>query len=706
MNTSPTVPLVRHPQPRLAKRQSLPLSVLAATLVWVAGASAQISTFDGGNDAGWLRSTTPEATFSFPPDATGGHAYRLQGDPARSGAETNARAFSYLTNRIYTNFFAAVDVVAWNTNQDCNLVLGLIARASSNEILYGGVPFDPNRPTGLTLNVRLHNWRAYVGPGNTGPLGSRDQMSIWGIVNAAGTLMLGNPAAVTQVGFRWVPGRAYRLVLSNTNNLGDWPQYYTGAIYDVNDLTRPLLTMTGDDSYFGNSMYIPPYGYAGVFGYHLSDGDPDPTMDVTFDNFYVGETPPPGVAAPGIPHGLPGAPQVVNRSPASFQNFHPAASGITFQATTLTTTNGVKADAIKLYLNCVNVSADLAISGEATNLSVAYAGLAANTVYQARIELEDTLGRCATNEFTFDTFSDAYLASGDVKIIECEDYDYAGGQFLNNPLASGYLTNGTGPINAGSGYVELSGTAGLDFFDHNSGPNLEANAFRSGDPVGTQQGNYGAFYYADVNEMSGFGYSQYYDTQRSKYANVNPALHEYIVTRLEGSEWLNYTRVFEGTRHYNAYLRTACGLAQPVAFQHIAAGPATNTLGRFEVPSTFYHHNYQYVPLRAADGTLSVVNLSGTATVRLLLDSLRNDATKYGLAMNYVALVPAAPQLLSAAAVNDVFTLETCVLVDAEAKKITVPQRDSTRFYRILWTQPVRITGIAFAGENVILNYQ
>ena len=63
-----------------------------------------------------------------------------------------------------------------------------------------------------------------------------------------------------------------------------------------------------------------------------------------------------------------------------------------FPSHTLTTTNGVKADAIKLYLNCVNVSADLAISGEATNLSVAYAGLAANTVYQARIELEDTLG--------------------------------------------------------------------------------------------------------------------------------------------------------------------------------------------------------------------------------------------------------------------------------------------------------------------------
>jgi len=84
---------------------------------------AQSDNFDDGNDTGWLRSSVPPATFTFPADPLGGHAFRLQGVPGTTG-DTNARAFAYLTNRLYTNFFAAVDVVAWNTNQDCNLVLG------------------------------------------------------------------------------------------------------------------------------------------------------------------------------------------------------------------------------------------------------------------------------------------------------------------------------------------------------------------------------------------------------------------------------------------------------------------------------------------------------------------------------------------------------------------------------------------------------
>ena len=60
--------------------------------------------------------------------------------------------------------------------------------------------------------------------------------------------------------------------------------------------------------------------------------------------------------APAIPQGKIGAPQVVNRMPVSFKNFHPAASGITFNATTLTATNNINTAAIKLYLNGVDVS--------------------------------------------------------------------------------------------------------------------------------------------------------------------------------------------------------------------------------------------------------------------------------------------------------------------------------------------------------------
>jgi len=588
--------------------------------------------------------------------------------------------------------------------------VGLIARCSSNLNL-SAEAFVPDRPNGLTFNGRLNNWRSYTGPGNTGPLGARDQMSTWSIVNFGGVIYLGNPSAVSQVGFRWVPGRTYRLVFSNTNTLEQSPQFYTASIYDVNDLTRPLLSMTGDDSYNANYLYIPQYGYVGVFAFKLSNNDYDPTVDVTFDNFYVGEGPPAtAVLPPAIPHGKWGVPQVINRVPASFQNFHPAASGIAFQATTLTTTNAINTNAIKLFLNGVDVSAGLVVSGFATNVTVTYSGLASNTVYDARIELQDALGRKTTNEWTFDTFSDAYLASPAVKVIEAEDYDFDGGQFINDPPASGYanydpMSDSGTLINSGVGYVDRVGTpGGVDFFDRDNSIHTGEFQYRHSDAVGTQQGNFGHFVYADTALVVGYGL--HHDTQRSKYSSLDPTLHEYIVERTEGGEWLNYTRVFNGSQYYNAYLRAAGGLAQPVRFDQIAAGPVTNTLGRFHVPSTFYLHNYRYVPLVGSDGAPAVVNLNGTTTVRLTMDSPQNEATKQGLALNYVALVPAAPQLYSAATVNGPYTPELKVLVDPGAKRIIVPQSGAARFYRIGWHTQVTIQSVQFWGGNVVLTYQ
>jgi hypothetical protein len=681
--------------------------------------------FDSGTDAGWLKSTAHPSTVTFPTDALGGKAYRLQGTPMTSGSDTNARVFSFFTNRVYTNFYAAVDVVAWNTNQDSDMVIGLIARANGNDAIppasyiYSAIPLDPDTPNGLTFNVRLHNKRAYAGPGNTDPLGAADQMSAWSINNDfySSKLSLGGTVSLTQSGFRWVPGRAYRLVLSSTNAFGASPAFYTASIYDVNDLTTPLLTMTGDDSYSQAAWFIPQYGYAGVFAYKLNPSDYDPTVDATFDNFYIGETAPvTTVVAPAIPHGMHGVPQVINRVPASFKNFHPSTSGISFKATTLTTTNPINSAATRLYLNGADVSAGLVISGFATNASVSYSGLASNVAYNARIELQDALGRRTTNEWMFDTFSDAYMASAAVKVIEAEDYNFNDGQFFDNPPASGYadydpvIDSGT-PINLGIGYVDQVGSnakvGGVDFFDYDTGPKQYFGQYRHADPVSTQQGDYGAFVYGDT--VAGVGLSQSYDTQRSKYSSLSPSLREYIVNRTEGGEWLNYTRVFDGSKTYNAYLRAAGGLAQPVRLDQIAAGPTTNALGWFNVPSTFFVNNYRYVPLVTASGNLATVNLSGTNTLRLTMDSLQNDATKFGLSLNYVVLVPAAsaaPKLYSSPTVNGTYLEETSAVVNTTSKTITVPLSGATRFYRIAFTSQLTISGLSISGLNVVLTYQ
>jgi len=723
--STPATPIHLNPAPLVRRLASY--AALAGLMAISTALPAQSYDFDTGTDTGWLKSTHPQ-TVTYPTDALGGYAYRLQGTPATSGSDTNARVFSFFTNRMYTNFYASVDVVAWNTNQDCEQIVGLIARANSNPSL-GNPTFDPDAPNGILFNIRMHDYRDYTGPTNNGPLGFSDQMTMWSMINV-GYASLGQPVAVTAgnpptASFRWVPGHAYRLVLSSTNVVGNPKQWFTASIYDVNDLTLPVFTMTGDDTYPGNSIYIPPYGYAGVVAYKLAGSvasptpDYDPTVDATFDNFYVGEGPPTSVPAPAIPHGKIGAPQVVNRIPVSFKNFHPAASGITFNATTLTTTNAINATAVRLYLNGMDVSAGLAVSGPATNASVTYFGLATNVVYDALIVLQDALGRRTTNQWTFDTFTDAYLASSAVKVIEAEDYNFSDGQFIDNPVPSGYynynpLDESGSLVNYGVGYVDQIGSnvkvGGTDFFDNDSGPHAYECQFRHSDSVGTQQGNFADL--VNVNDTQ-YQYSQSYDTQRSKYSSVNPTLQEYIVERTEGGEWLNYTRVFDGTKKYNAYLRAGCGLAQPVQLDQIVGtdpDATTNFLGVFNVPSTSYNEHYRYTPLVTTNGALAVVDLSGTNTVRLTIASPQNRATRNGLSLNYMVLVPAAPQLppqlYSSATVDGSYAVEPTAVLDAGKKQFSIPQQGGMRFYRIGWNTQVSVTGIALSGGNVILSYQ
>ena len=48
----------------------------------------------------------------------------------------------------------------------------------------------------------------------------------------------GGTGTPNPLNFRWVPGHAYRLVLSSTK-LTVYPSVYTASLYDVNDLTLP-----------------------------------------------------------------------------------------------------------------------------------------------------------------------------------------------------------------------------------------------------------------------------------------------------------------------------------------------------------------------------------------------------------------------------------------------------------------------------------
>lgn len=634
---------------------------------------AQSDDFNSGTDAGWLKITNANypATYSFPPDDMGGFSYRLQGTGASS---SQSRVYAYQPTS-YTDFYVAADIVAWSPSVSKGQVFGVFGRGQN---IPGGAP------TAVLMNTRINN------NGVDGTTGTRGQVSIYLIVT-------GNPSVPVAVAnsVTLVPGRKYRFTLSAVGQL------YQGNIYDLNDLTRPLVTLAGDNTYAGGFYvpFFPTNGVSGVVNQSLNGSDP--TTDSTFDNFVATVSPPISVAAPGTPHGLAGAPQVVNRSPVSFSNFYPASGGITFDATTLTTTNSINTNATRLFLNGFDVSSRLVMSGPDTNVSVAFHGLASNAVYEARIELQDALGRRTTNEFTFDTFVDAYLDSPPRKTIDVEDYDFSSGQFIDDPPISGYVSNlFANPVNVDSGYVDRPGEYGVDYWDYRDNTGITEKEFRSGDQVETQQGNEDIAFAS--NSANPFTTIRNYWRPRQKYAATN--LQEYIVRRTEVTEWLNYTRIFNSNFHYNVYMQMGAATAQPVQLDQIVDGSTANLLGNFNAPGTVALWNYRYVPLTDVSGKMAVLNLSGTNTLRLMMTNPMVERAKHSLALNYFVFVPAV-LVDSAPDVAGPYVIDSSATVDSGLRSIIIPQGGTSMYYRLRHDIVETISSISVSDGNVVLTY-
>ena len=732
-------------------------TVVAGLLAMVGTSRAQTDNFDGGGfPVGWSTSQSSNfpAIMQLVPDGNGGNALRMActasgfTNPVPSGFQYDPRAIAWMTNQFYTNtFYIAVDLLSWNASPDRatnDAVFGIAERLVPYSALFGGAYANPNVPVGQPDMVIFSTRFNQYGGTNSNPAlnSTRGNFNMY-YVGAGGTIVYPEAQDVSALN----TGHSYRLVFTGTNDPNGL-QYFVGYVYDLQDLTQPILTMYGSDG--GAPGYMPGGALSGSIGGYpglvaLGYNAQNQGADVTWDNFVASSSPPTSVPFPGTPHGLLGMPQVVSRSPASWANFYPASGGVSFNATTLTTTNTISS--IRMYLNGVDVTSGLVISGQATNRIVTFSGLASNVVYDARIELTDAANRKTTNVWTFDTFSDAYLASAACRNIECEDIDFGGGQFIDNPPVSGFSSNDTviqefvqgyntdespapggnhvwtNAINSGSGYVNQLSIKGTDFFDYDNvgtlapylSRRIPENQFNQVNPYGTTQGYYEYQYgYYDASGNAGTYYWFSHDTQRQKYSSlVNPLvsptnqLMEYNLERTEGGEWENYTRsFFYSTNYYWVYLRHACELTQPVRLDQIAAGPTTNFLGEFYLTNALIHSNFRYAPLLNGSGNLAVVNLpTGTNTLRLTMDSPQYDGSKQGLALNYMAFVPAL-MVQSSATANTGYTIDNTAIVTPGTQQVTIPQSGGTRFYRLMWDHQVTIKSVKVSGGNVLLTYQ
>ena len=734
-------------------------TAVAALLAMAAAARAQTDSFNGGGfPVGWAtcQSSNYPGTYQLVSDGYGGSALRMActasgfTNPPINLFEYDPRAVAWMTNQFYTNtFYIAVDLLSWNASPDRatnDAVFGIAERLVPYSTLLGGGYADPNVPVGQPDMVIFSTRFNQYGGTNSNPAlnSTRGNFNMY-YVGAGGKFV----AAEAQNFSALDTGHSYRLVFTGTNDPSG-KQFFVGYVYDLLDLTQPILTMYGSDG--GLPGYMPGGIYSGTSGGYpgliaLGYNAQIQGADVTWDNFVASDLPPTSVSLPGTPHGLLGMPQVVNRTPASRANFYPASGGVSFNATTLTTTNTISS--IRMYLNGVEVTSALVIGGQATNRTVTFSGLASNVVYDARIELTDAANRKTTNIWTFDTFSDAYLASAACRNIECEDIDFGGGLFIPNPPVSGFSSNDTiaqqfiqgyntnespapggnhvwtNAINSASGYVNRLGVKGTDFFDYDSvgtlAPYLNRrvpeNQFSQVNPYGTTQGYYEYTYgYYDAGGTAKTFYWFDHDTQRQKYSSlVDPLvsstnqLMEYVLERTEGGEWYNYTRsFFYGSNYFWGYLRHGCELTQPVRLDQIAAGPTTNFLGEFYLTNALIHSNFRYAALvnPSNNNNLAVVNLpTGTNTLRLTMDSPQYDGSKQGLALNYMAFVPALV-VQSSATANTGYAIDNTAVVAPGTRQITIPQSGGTRFYRLMWDHQVTIKSVKLSGGNVLLAYE
>ncbi|HOX01296.1 MAG TPA: hypothetical protein P5555_09850 [Candidatus Paceibacterota bacterium] len=633
------------------RRGGMAVWVLAAGLVLAAiGGSmrvaAQTDNFDDGNDDGWTRYDR-EGTAAF--SLTGG-VYRIQASSsAPTGEQDKAQVVTYRSQE-YTDFYAAVDLTAWD-NQ-ANSAIGIAFRMQD---------VGP----GTTVGYVLYWTPAISGGGNR-------VFSIYFMYQDQPM------AAVAATYLTLDPARQYRMVVTGVGN------QLVAQMYDLTDLTRPVAYIAGEDNYLA-IVGKPMRGKCGLFAYSRNNM----TVDVTFDNYVAAASGPVSVPAPATPHPVAGTPQVVNRVPVSNQNFHPAGSGITFTATTFGG-GAIDPAEIQLFLNGADVSGGLDISGNASSRSVAYRLLSANEVYDARIVLKEQGGKASTNDFCFDTFSEDYITSTNVMLVECEDYNYGKGQYQNRPVPSGFDLYGTQVNGGGVGYLDQVGEPGVDCFDRRTGGESGYMMYRKDDAVGTFAGS---LYYQWVNAGGFMATEATNDTPLLKFTSLG--LPDYQVHHTEGGEWLNYTREFVPGR-YRVYLRLSSWAPQDVWLDEVTSdrtqtNQTTAPLGRFAVANTGHLILYRYFALADESGNPKSIPLSGEKTLRLTMGGPQMDFTRNALQMNYLLFVPAplSPvKLLDPAWSDGVFTVSFA----SEAGAI----------YRLSYKDSLSQTNWAVGGSSVV----
>jgi hypothetical protein len=232
---------------------------------------------------------------------------------------------------------------------------------------------------------------------------------------------------------------------------------------------------------------------------------------------------------------------------------------------------------------------------------------------------------------TFDTFSQNNF------MIEAEDFDFNGGQFITNPIPTGAYV--------GAAYPSYAYSAANSYFYYPAGDPV--NAAVVGVDLTTVLTDASETFIYRPAESAGTQVAT--DFLRQKFYVTNGAtvtiFNDFNLGFWDPGQWVNYTRTFP-TNTYNVYGRLAsAGAYSGLSLSLVTSGVGTPTqttmlLGTFSDPNANGWQVWDWVPLLNANGQLAVVSLGGTNTLRA------NNTSAVSVNANFYMLVPAvvAPQ--------------------------------------------------------------
>ena len=363
------------------------------------------------------------------------------------------------------------------------------------------------------------------------------------------TVDLGTVQNITRARLNWetASAKSYNIQLSTNNST--WTTVYTttNGAGSINDVAVP-----------GSGRYVRMYGTQRntAYGYSLWEFEVYPTPQATVIS--------------GI-------------SPASSRVFVNPASNFTF--TVSSTVTNIPTNTVQVIVNGIDVSSQLLFSGSPMNWQVSFDGLLPNQFNSATITVTDASGFVTTATVNnFDTFSQNNF------IWEAEDFDFGGGQFIDNPVPTA--------VPATNSYEQEATPAvvGIDLTTPNN-ISGEQFAYRN-DSCGTQAAS---------------------DFLRQKY--ITAGVPDYNVGWWYSGAWLNYTRTIP-PGNYWIYGRLASGNGAYTVTNSLVTGgrgtasQTTRVLGTFSAIGTGWQ-SWQWVPLLNASGQLAVVSLGGVETFKM-----------------------------------------------------------------------------------------